>query len=372
MGIGFIWPVIMAVGICFLRESPRWDYRKGKIDRARTTIALSYGVHENHWEVHRELREIQEKFDAENAGMEGKGTHKRFYEVFTGPRMAYRTALGVTLQALQQLTGANFFFYYGTSVFNKIGLSDSYVTAIILGAVNFGMTFPGLYVVEHFGRRRALIAGGLWMFMCFMVFASIGHFLLNENRDVHTAGTVMIVFACLFIAGYAMTWAPIVWAVIGEMFPTRYRAQAMGLSSASNWIWNFLIAFFTPFITSAIDYRYGYVFAACCFTGAVVVYFFLCEAQGRTLEEIDTMYITHVSPRQSTKWSPPEGEELITADALFLAPGARSIRKADAAGMESGQRVEDVPAANEQHGIHDVSGTGYEPEAAGIRGNSVA
>jgi MFS transporter, SP family, sugar:H+ symporter len=372
MGIGFIWPAIMIVGICFLRESPRWDYRHGKIDRARTTIALSYGVHENHFEVHRELKEIQEKWEAENAGVGGKGKQHKFYEVFTGPRMAYRTALGVTLQALQQLTGANFFFYYGTTVFQGIGLSNSYVTAMILGGINFGMTIPGLYVVEHFGRRRALIAGGLWMFMCFMVFASVGHFLFHENRDVHTAGIVMIVFAALFIAGYAMTWAPIVWAVIGEMFPTRYRAQAMGLSSASNWIWNFLIAFFTPFITSAIDYRYGYVFAACTFAGAVVVYFFLCEAQGRTLEEIDTMYITHVSPRKSSKWQPPENEDLITADALFLAPGARSIRKADAAGMESGQQVEAVPQATESHGIHDVSGTDYEPEAAGIRGNSVA
>lgn len=54
---------------------------------------------------------------------------------------------------------------------------------------------------------------------------------------------------------------------------------------------NFLISFFTPYITSAIDYRYGYIFAACCFMGAVVVYFFVCESQNRTLEEIDTMYI---------------------------------------------------------------------------------
>lgn len=105
MGIGFLWPVIMAIGICFLRESPRWDYRKGNIDRARVTIAKSYGVPENHWEVHREMREIKEKFDAENVG----GSSHPWYEVFTGPRMAYRTLLGVSLQALQQLTGANYF-----------------------------------------------------------------------------------------------------------------------------------------------------------------------------------------------------------------------------------------------------------------------
>ena len=77
------------------------DYRHNKIERARITIAKSYGVPVNHWEVDREMREIKEKFDAENAG---GGKHK-WYEIVTGPRMLYRTLLGVALQALQQLTG---------------------------------------------------------------------------------------------------------------------------------------------------------------------------------------------------------------------------------------------------------------------------
>ena len=103
MGIGFVFPTLMAIGIMFLPESPRWDYRKGRIDRARTTIAKAYGVPESHREVVKEVREIKEKFEAEKAAA--------WHEVFTGPRMAYRTLLGIALQALQQLTGANFFFY---------------------------------------------------------------------------------------------------------------------------------------------------------------------------------------------------------------------------------------------------------------------
>jgi len=130
-------------------------------------------------------------------------------------------------------------------------------------------------------------------------------------------------------------------------------------------IWNFLIAFFTRFITNDIDYMYGYVFAACNFAGAFVAYFFLCEHQGRTLEEIDTMYILHVKPWKSSSWTPPENEELVTADALALTSGARGIKKADAAGMESERRVENmqVPAATATHGIHDVSGTDFVPES---------
>lgn len=236
MGVGFIWSVIMAVGIMFLRESPRWEYRKGRVQSARTTIAKSYGVPENHWEVDREVREIQAKLDAENAG----GGKHPWYEVFTGPRMMYRTLLGISMQALQQLTGANFFFYYGTTIFTATGLDDSFQTSMILGAVNFVMTIPGTFVVERFGRRRALITGGLWMFCCFLVFASVGHFALDQvdPTNTPTPGKVMIAFACLFIAGYAMTWAPIVWAIVGELYPTRYRATAMGLATASNWTWN--------------------------------------------------------------------------------------------------------------------------------------
>ena len=85
----------------FLQESPRWDYRHGRVERARQSLSLSYGVHTEHFEVVREMREIKNKFDAENVG------EHPWYEILTGPRMAYRTVLGMALQSLQQLTGAN-------------------------------------------------------------------------------------------------------------------------------------------------------------------------------------------------------------------------------------------------------------------------
>lgn len=74
--------------------------------------------------------------------------------------------------------------------------------------------------------------------------------------------------------------------------------------------WNFLLAFFTPFITGDIDFRYGYVFAGCNIIGGLLVYFFVMEGQGRTLEEIDTMYVTKVVPWKSNKWIPPPPEEI--------------------------------------------------------------
>lgn len=94
----------------------------------------------------------------------------------------------------------------------------------------------------------------------------------------------------MFILGYASTWAPGIWILTGETFPLRTRAKQAALATASNWLWNFLLAFFTPFITRDIAYRYGFVFASCNLLGVVVVYFFLYESSGLSLEAVDTMY----------------------------------------------------------------------------------
>jgi hypothetical protein len=107
----------------------------------------------------------------------------------------------------------------------------------------------------------------------------------------------MIVSACLFIFGYAMTWAPGIWILIGETFATRTRAKQAALATASNWLWNFLLAFFTPFITESIGYKYGFIFAACNLLGAIVVYFFLYESSDLSLESVDQVCRVHNFPR---------------------------------------------------------------------------
>ncbi|KAF9893799.1 hexose transporter hxt1 [Aspergillus nanangensis] len=304
MGIGFAWPLILGIGTLFLPESPRFAYRNGRVEEAREVMSKLYGVPPNHRCVVQEMKDMKDKLDEERAA----GTAS-WHEIITGPRMLYRTLLGIVLQSLQQLTGANFLFYYGNTIFTSTGLDNSYVTQIILGAVNFGMTIPGLYIVEHYGRRNSLMIGAAWMFICFMIWASIGHFALDLANPPNTpqAGTAMIVFTCFFIVGFSTTWGPIIWSICSELYPARYRAICIGIATAANWTWNFLISFFTPFISSSIDFAYGYVFAACCFAGVLVVFFFVNETQGRTLEEVDTMYVLHVKPWKSSSWSPPDG-----------------------------------------------------------------
>ena len=321
MCIGFLWAIILVAGMTFMPESPRYDIRKGQSARALKTMRSFYGVPVNHRAVALETAEINQNILA------AQGDHA-WYEVFTGPRMGYRVALACALQMFQQLTGANYFFYYGTSIFKGVGIDNSYVTSMILGGVNVGSTFLGLYMVEHFGRRKCLIAGSAWMTMCFLIFASVGHTLfvpsIVGSGDQKMYGTILIVFTCLFIVAFASTWGPMIWAVNSEMFPYRYRANAMALATASNWLWNFLLAFFSPYITDAIDYNFGYVFAGCNLAAGAIVYFFLIESAGRTIEEIDTMYLIHVPPLKSSKWTTEMIEnELSSSDNMHLQNGGR-------------------------------------------------
>ena len=84
---------------------------------------------------------------------------------------------------------------------------------MILNGINFGTTFYGLYIVEHYGRRKSLIAGSTWMFIMFLIFASVGHFALDRDTPENTesAATAMIVMASFFIFGFATTWGPMIW-----------------------------------------------------------------------------------------------------------------------------------------------------------------
>ncbi|KIV98493.1 hypothetical protein, variant 1 [Verruconis gallopava] len=309
LGLGFIFCAILGIGILFLPETPRFVYRRGDKEGAKATMMRVYGAPANHYVIAVELEEIEVKLQEESA--QGSALAEWALMLRT-PMMPYRILLGVVLQMFQQLTGANYFFYYGTVIFKATGINNSFVTQMILNGINFGVTPLGIYFVEAFGRRICLIIGSAWMFVMFLCFASAGHFSLDRQNPQSTqgTGTGMIVLAALFILGFATTWGPMVWTIAAELYPSRFRAKGLALSTASNWLWNFLLAFFTPFITSSIDFRYGYVFAACNFLGGLIVYFFVNEGQGRTLEEIDTMYLSKVLPWKSRKWIAPPPHEM--------------------------------------------------------------
>lgn len=109
LGITFFWGLLLGLGILLFPESPRYDFRHGRVETAKRTMSKLYGVPENHRVIVHEVLEIQEQLEAEQGSLGGV---YGWVEMFQAPRMPYRIVLGIVLQALQQLTGANYFFYY--------------------------------------------------------------------------------------------------------------------------------------------------------------------------------------------------------------------------------------------------------------------
>ncbi|AJU98016.1 Hxt3p [Saccharomyces cerevisiae YJM1381] len=304
LGLCFAWALFMIGGMTFVPESPRYLVEAGQIDEARASLSKVNKVAPDHPFIQQELEVIEASVEeARAAGSASWG------ELFTGkPAMFKRTMMGIMIQSLQQLTGDNYFFYYGTTVFNAVGMSDSFETSIVFGVVNFFSTCCSLYTVDRFGRRNCLLYGAVGMVCCYVVYASVGVTRLWPNGEGNGsskgAGNCMIVFACFYIFCFATTWAPIAYVVISETFPLRVKSKAMSVATAANWLWGFLIGFFTPFITGAINFYYGYVFMGCMVFAYFYVFFFVPETKGLTLEEVNDMYAEGVLPWKSASWVP--------------------------------------------------------------------
>ncbi|CAI5011649.1 ATV_HP_G0151050.mRNA.1.CDS.1 [Saccharomyces cerevisiae] len=305
LGLGFAWALFMIGGMTFVPESPRYLVEVGKIEEAKRSIALSNKVSADDPAVMAEVEVVQATVEAEKlAGNASWG------EIFsTKTKVFQRLIMGAMIQSLQQLTGDNYFFYYGTTVFTAVGLSDSFETSIVLGIVNFASTFVGIFLVERYGRRRCLLWGAASMTACMVVFASVGVTRLwpngKKNGSSKGAGNCMIVFTCFYLFCFATTWAPIPFVVNSETFPLRVKSKCMAIAQACNWIWGFLIGFFTPFISGAIDFYYGYVFMGCLVFSYFYVFFFVPETKGLTLEEVNTLWEEGVLPWKSPSWVPP-------------------------------------------------------------------
>ncbi|KAI1270437.1 high-affinity glucose transporter RGT2 [Xylariaceae sp. FL1019] len=310
IAVQFAWALILIGGMLVLPETPRFMVKKGNHDGAAKALAKLRRLPVNHESIAAELAEIQANHEFELTL--GKSS---YMDCFKG-KLRKRQLTGIALQALQQLTGVNFVFYYGTQYFKNSGFENAFIIQIITGVVNVVSTLPGLWAVDKFGRRPLLLWGAVGMAISQFLVALLGTLSTGQdalgNVVVHNevANKVAVAFVIIFIFFFAATWGPLAWVVTGEIYPLKTRAKSLSLSTASNWLLNFIIGFVTPYL---VDYGPGnanlqskvfFIWFGACFICISFVYFFIYETKGLSLEQVDQMYAECSSARKSSKWQP--------------------------------------------------------------------
>ncbi|KAJ5215426.1 Major facilitator-type transporter ecdD [Penicillium cinerascens] len=303
IGLQFIWAAILAGGLYFLPESPRYYVRCGRMDDALRSLEIVRGQPGSNPAIQAELAEIQANFEYEKQ-IASNSWADCFKGGFSARGNLRRVIAGTGVQMFQQWTGINFIFYYGTTFFQQVGLKHPFLISTIMNIANVVSTPASFYMIERFGRRSLLLYGAAAMCVCEFLVAIVGTATPAGSK---ASSTCLIVFTCLYIAFFAATWGPAAWVVTGEIYPLPIRAKGVALATASNWLWNCIIAVITPYM---VDSAYGnlktkvfFVWGCALFLCLLFAFFVIPETKGLSLEQVDKM-LEESTPITSAKWKP--------------------------------------------------------------------
>jgi sugar porter (SP) family MFS transporter len=285
------------------------------MDKASKALGRIRRLPSDHPAVQEELNEIQAIHDFEMSI--GKASYLDCFK----PPILKRQFTGCALQALQQLTGINFIFYYGTKYFQNSGVSSGFVISMITSAINVGSTIPGMYAIDKWGRRPLLLWGAIGMCISQLIVAVSGTLSTgqHDNGEIfvkNIAGQkVAVSFVCIYIFFFASTWGPLAWVVTGEIFPLKTRAKSLSMTTATNWLLNWAISYSTPYLVNYGDgfanlqSKIFFVWFGACFLCIAFVYFFIYETKGLSLEQVDQLYEEVSVARLSVHWVPSNNWE---------------------------------------------------------------
>ncbi|KAH9891505.1 general substrate transporter [Xylariomycetidae sp. FL2044] len=337
VGIQFLWAIILAVGLFILPESPRYFVKKGRIEEAAKSLAFVRGQPLESDFIKDELAEIVSNNEYELLHIPQTSYVGSWLACFKGTLSSgnsplRRTILGAGLQCAQQCTGINFVFYFGPPFFKQLGtISNPFLISLITTLVNVLSTPVSFYTIEKFGRRALLIFGGCGMIIAQFIVGIIGVTAGKESAHNSSAVSAMIAFICINISCFAMTWGPTAWVVVGEAFPLPIRSRGVGISTASNWFWNTIIAVITPYLVgedeAALGPKVFFLWGSLCCLSVAFAYFLVPELKGLSLEQAD-MCMQEASPRRSAKWKPSHtfaAEMHHTHDAESEKPAAGTV-----------------------------------------------
>ncbi|KAJ1897572.1 hypothetical protein LPJ66_003285 [Kickxella alabastrina] len=297
MGIQIVPGIILFVAMFFIPYSPRWLVDHDQPEKAHQVLArLRANGDISAPEVLAELEEIKEAVRVE------RETAVRSYMELLRFPIRRRIILGVAIQALQQLTGINVIMYYATSIFKQSGLTGDNASLIaqgVNGVVNMLATVPAILWIDRWGRRKTLIFGslgcGLTYFIKAVATGATQHKTYDEDGSLNLnlpTGTsyLAIVMMYLFVVSFAMSWGPIGWIYPSEIFPMHMRSKANSITTASNWLFNFVIGLVAPILIKKITWGLDLIFAIIMFASVGIIYLFFPETKNRSLEEMEVIF----------------------------------------------------------------------------------
>ncbi|MFO7978880.1 MAG: sugar porter family MFS transporter [Bacteroidales bacterium] len=201
--------------------------------------------------------------------------------------------VGIAIASLQQFTGINVVFYYGSVLWQAAGFTeaDALLTNVISGGVNIAFTLVAISLVDRVGRKPLLMIGALGQAVMLGILAIIFSTSATEaGTGIEMggqSGLLALLAANGYIAFFAFTWGPIMWVMLGEMFSNKFRGAALAIAGLTQWGSNFLITITFPILLASVGLGISYgIYASFGVLAFFIVKRLVKETKGRTLEEI--------------------------------------------------------------------------------------
>ncbi|MDP4185769.1 MAG: D-xylose transporter XylE [Bacteroidota bacterium] len=263
---------IFLVLLMFVPETPRFLVMKGKNEKALNILKKISGEET----AEAILEEIKGSLHEKSAPWLSYG----FFVIF----------VGIILSVFQQFVGINVVLYYAGNIFRNMGAStdSSLLQTIIVGIINLIFTVIAIFSVDRFGRKPLMIIGALAMAVSMMA--------LGFSFYFNNVGLIALFFMLTYTAGFAMSWGPVTWVLLSEIFPNSIRG-AMSIAVAAQWIANLVISWTFPimndnvWLTNQFHHGFSYwIYGAMGLLAALFVWKLVPETKGKTLEQIEKLW----------------------------------------------------------------------------------
>ena len=277
-------------------ESPRYLVASHKIPEARRVLNLLLGEKNLEITIDRikETLEREDKPSWKDMRKPG-GSFLSFYGIVW---------VGLGLSVFQQFVGINVIFYYSNVLWQAVGFSESEAawSTVITSVINVATTLIAIALIDKIGRKPLLLIGSTGMAITLLTMsvifanATVGADVvpaLPEGTDI-----IALIAANLFVVAFGMSWGPVVWVLLGEMFPNRIRAAALGLAAAGQWVANWLITVSFPELRSHLGLAYGF-YGLCAVLSGLFVWKWVMETKGVSLEDMHGAIVAADKPTKT-------------------------------------------------------------------------